>query len=144
MVAHRALFPNNWKRGFLFLPALMSAGVALTIINTRAVIEALIGYKTEFVRTAKYAIGDKQRVRLRENKYRRRSGWLPYAEIAAGSFFLWMVGYAIYSFNFLAVPFLMLFVGGYFWAGFTTLWQEYQGRLAFERKQELAAERVEA
>jgi len=55
-----------------------------------------------------------------------------------------MVGYAIYSFNFLAVPFLMLFVGGYFWAGFTTLWQEYQGKLAFERQQELAVERAEA
>src|SRR6516225_8763782 len=105
MVAHRALFPKNWKRGFLFLPALMAAGVALTIVNSRAVIEALIGYKTEFVRTAKYAIGDKQGVPLREIKYRRRSGWLPYAEIAAGGFFLWMVWYAIYSFNYLAVPF---------------------------------------
>jgi cellulose synthase/poly-beta-1,6-N-acetylglucosamine synthase-like glycosyltransferase len=144
MLAHRALFPKNWKRGFLFLPALMAAGVALTIINTRAVIEALIGYETEFARTAKYAIGDKQHVRLRENKYRRGSGWLPYAEIAAGSFFLWMVAYAIYSLNYLAVPFLMLFVGGYFWAGFTTLWQEYQGKLAFERQQELAAEQAEA
>ena len=118
--------------------------MALTIINSRAVFEALIGYKTEFVRTAKYAIGDTQRVRLREIKYRRRSGWLPYAELAAGSFFLWMVIYAVYSFNYLAVPFLMLFVGGYFWAGFTTLWQEYQGKLAFERQQELAAERAEA
>jgi cellulose synthase/poly-beta-1,6-N-acetylglucosamine synthase-like glycosyltransferase len=144
MVAHRALFPKNWKRGFLFLPALMAAGVALTIVNSRAVIEALIGYKTEFARTAKYAIGGQQRVRLREIKYRRRSGWLPYAELGAGCFFLWMVVYAIYSFNYLAVPFLMLFVGGYFWAGFTTLWQEYQGKLAFERRQELSAERAEA
>jgi cellulose synthase/poly-beta-1,6-N-acetylglucosamine synthase-like glycosyltransferase len=144
MMAHRALFPKTWKRGFLFLPALMAAGVALTIINTRAVVEALIGYQTEFVRTAKYAIGDKQPVQLREVKYRRRSGWLPYAEIAAGGFFLWMVWYAIYSFNYLAVPFMMLFVGGYFWAGFTTLWQEYQSKLAFERQQELAAERARA
>jgi cellulose synthase/poly-beta-1,6-N-acetylglucosamine synthase-like glycosyltransferase len=144
MVAHRALFPKSWKRGFLFLPALMAAGVALTIINSRAVIEALIGYKTEFARTAKYAIGGQQHVKLQETKYRRRSGWLPYAELAAGCFFLWMVGYAIYSYNYLAVPFLMLFVGGYFWAGFTTLWQEYQGKLAFDRQQELAARRAAA
>jgi cellulose synthase/poly-beta-1,6-N-acetylglucosamine synthase-like glycosyltransferase len=144
MVAHRALFPKTWKRGLLFLPALMAAGVALTIVNSRAVIEALIGYQTEFARTAKYAIGDRERVRLREIKYRRRSGWLPYAEIAAGSFFLWMTVYAIDSMNFLAAPFLLLFVGGYYWAGFTTLWQEYQGKLAFERQRELAAERAEA
>ncbi len=144
MVAHRVLFPKTWKRGFLFLPALMAAGVALTIINSRAVIEALVGYQTEFARTAKYAIGDQQPVRLKETRYRRRSGWLPYAEIASGAFFSWMVVYAINSFNYLAVPFLLLFVGGYFWAGFTTLWQEYQGKLAFNRQRELAAERAEA
>src|SRR5262249_16133142 len=144
MVAHRALFPKTWKRGLLFLPALMAAGVALTIIYSRAVFEALIGYQTEFARTAKYAIGDKQPVRLREIKYRRLSGWLPYAELAAGCFFTGMTIYAINSFNYLAAPFLLLFVGGYFWAGFTTLWQEYQGKLAFERQRELAAERAEA
>ena len=144
MVAHRALFPQNWKRGFLFLPALMAAGVALTIINTRAVIEALAGYQTEFARTAKYGLGDRHNVRMREIKYRRRSGWLPYAEIAAGSFFLWIMVYAINSSNYLATPFLLLFVGGYYWAGFTTLWQEYQSKLAFERQRELAAERAEA
>jgi len=35
-------------------------------------------------------------------------------------------------------------VGGYYWAGFTTLWQEYQGKLAFERQRELAVDRAEA
>lgn len=144
VVAYRELFPKTWKRALLFLPALMAAGVALTIINSRAVIEALIGYQTEFARTAKYAIGGEQKVKLREIKYRRRSGWLPYAEILAGSFFLMIVVYAINSYNYLAVPFLLLFVGGYYWAGFTTLWQEYQGKLAFERQRELAAERAEA
>jgi cellulose synthase/poly-beta-1,6-N-acetylglucosamine synthase-like glycosyltransferase len=146
VVAHRELFPKNWKRAFLFLPALMAAGVALTIINSRAVIEALVGYKTEFARTAKYAIGGQQRVQLANIQYRRRSGWLPYAELAAGTCFLWIVIYAIESMNYLAVPFLLLFVGGYYWAGFTTLWQEYQGKLAFERQQAqaLAAKRAAA
>jgi len=143
VIAHRELFPKTWKRAFLFLPALMAAGVALTIINSRAVFEALIGYQTGFARTPKYAIGGDRKVRLEKIKYRRRSGWLPYAEIGVGSFFLWMVVFAIESYNFLAIPFLLLFVGGYYWAGFTTLWQEYQGKLQWER--ELAeAESAEA
>jgi cellulose synthase/poly-beta-1,6-N-acetylglucosamine synthase-like glycosyltransferase len=142
VVAHRELFPKTWKRSFLFLPALMAAGVALTIINSRAVFEALIGYKTEFARTAKY--GAQPRLRIRDDKYRRRSGWLPYAEIAAGSVFLAITVYALNSYNYLAAPFLLLFVGGYYWAGFTTLWQEYQGKLAFERQRELAADQAEA
>ena len=47
-----------------FLPALMAAGVALTIINSKAVLEALCGYQTSFARTPKYAIGGSQRVML--------------------------------------------------------------------------------
>jgi cellulose synthase/poly-beta-1,6-N-acetylglucosamine synthase-like glycosyltransferase len=146
VIAHRALFPKTWKRAFLFLPALMAAGVALTIINTRAVIEALVGYQTGFARTPKYAIGSDQKVRLANVKYRRRSGWLPYAEIAVGVYFLATVIFAIESYNFLAIPFLLLFVGGYFWAGCTTLWEEYQGKLQWQRERALAevAEQAEA
>ncbi len=40
------------------MPALMAAGVALTLINTKAVLEAMFGIKTAFARTPKYAIGD--------------------------------------------------------------------------------------
>ena len=142
VIAHRALFPKTWKRSFLFLPALMAAGVALTIINSRSVFEALIGYQTAFARTAKF--GSQLSGQKVSAGYRRRSGWLPYAELAVGTCFLGIVIFAINSMNYLAVPFLLLFVGGYYWAGFTTLWQEYQGKLAFERQRELAAEQAEA
>jgi cellulose synthase/poly-beta-1,6-N-acetylglucosamine synthase-like glycosyltransferase len=138
MVAHRELFPKTWKRAFLFLPALMAAGVALTIINSKAVLEALFNYQTSFARTPKYAIGSSHKVKLENVQYRRRSGWLPYAELAVGTGFLAMTAFAIESLNFLAVPFLLLFVGGYYWAGFTTLWEEYQGKLAFERQRVMA------
>ncbi len=146
VMAHRALYPKTWKRAFLFLPALMAAGVALTIINSRAVIEALIGYQTGFARTPKYAIGSDKKVHLENIQYRRRSGWLPYAELGVGTFFLWMVIFAIESSNYLAIPFLLLFVGGYFWAACTTLWEEYQGKLQWERQRALAdvADRAEA
>jgi cellulose synthase/poly-beta-1,6-N-acetylglucosamine synthase-like glycosyltransferase len=148
VIAHRELFPKNWKRAFLFLPALMAAGVALTIVNSRAVLEALLGYQTGFARTPKYAIGgQQQKVHLEKIQYRSRSGWLPYAEVLVGTFFLAMVVFAIESFNYLAVPFLLLFVGGYYWAGFMTLWAEYQGRVRWQRQRDLAAaaaERVQA
>jgi len=142
VIAHRALFPKTWKRAFLFLPALMAAGVALTIINSRAVLEALIGYQTAFARTPKYAIATDQKVKIRNITYRRRSGWLPYAELALGTYFLGMTIFAIESYNFLAIPFILLFVGGYYWAGASTLWQEYQDKLQWERDQ--AAAPVEA
>lgn len=143
LVAQRELNPKSWKRSILFMPALLAAGVALTLINTKAVLEALAGHQTAFARTPKYAIGG-QKVALGNAEYRRRSGWLPYAELMMGTGFLAMIVYAIDSFNFLAVPFLLLFVGGYYWAGITTLWDEYQGKLAFERERALAAQQAKA
>jgi cellulose synthase/poly-beta-1,6-N-acetylglucosamine synthase-like glycosyltransferase len=142
LMAHRELYPKNWKRGIWFLPALMAAGVALTISNTRAVLEALFRVQTSFVRTPKYAIVHAQRVKLQNRGYRSRSGWLPVVEIAIGFYFLFMIDFAIDSFNFLAIPFLSLFVGGYFWAGFSTLWTDLQGRLRWERQRRLELERA--
>jgi len=145
IVAQQQLYPKNWKRSLLLLPALMAAGVALTVINTKAVMEALFGYQTGFARTPKYAIGT-SKTKVQHAEYRRRSGWLPYAELAIGSYFLYMVEFAIETWNFPAIPFLLLFVAGYYWAGFTTLYQEYQGRLEWkrQREQELALEKTTA
>ncbi|MGI8741441.1 MAG: cellulose synthase family protein [Bryobacteraceae bacterium] len=143
LMASHELFPKSWKRAVLLLPALMAAGVALTIINTKAVLEAIFGIETSFVRTPKYAIGG-QKLKLENIQYRRRSGWLPYAELVFGSYFVYMVGFAIESSNYLAIPFLMLFVSGYYWAGMSTLYQEYRGRLQWQRDRRLALEKTAA
>jgi hypothetical protein len=45
-----------------------------------------------------------------------------------------MIGYCISVNNYFAMPFLLIFVSGYYWAGVSTLWQEYQGKLRFERE----------
>ncbi|HUJ21971.1 MAG TPA: glycosyltransferase [Bryobacteraceae bacterium] len=133
VVAYRELYPRHWKRSVLLLPMLMAVGVALTIINTRAVMEALLGIRSAFVRTPKYAI-EQRAVNLEHKKYRRKSGWLPYVEIAVGTYFLYMIFFAIDTLNFFAVPFLALFTAGYYWAGFATLYQEQRGRLRWLRE----------
>ena len=143
IMGQHEIFPRSWKRSLLLLPALMAAGIALTVINTKAVLEALFGVQSGFVRTPKYAIAG-GKIKLDNNHYRRRSGWLPYIEIAIGCWFVYMMGFAIETWNFPAIPFLALFVGGYFWAGFSTLWQEYQGRLQWQRERRLALEKETA
>ncbi|MBI4876482.1 MAG: glycosyltransferase [Acidobacteria bacterium] len=138
VMAQKELYPDRWKRSIALLPMLMAAGVALTVSNTRAVMEALFGVQTAFARTPKYAYSGEKKPKVEAAEYRRRSGWLPFAELAIGTYFLGMVAFAIDTFNFLAIPFLMLFVGGYYWAGLTTLGQEHQGRLRWQREIELA------
>src|SRR5690349_13561273 len=111
VIAQRELYPKSWKRSILLLPMLMAVGVGLTVINTRAVLEALLGIKSAFVRTAKFAIADRP-VNLETKKYRRKSGWLPFIEVAIGTYFLGMVAFAVSTNNWPSIPFLMLFVGG--------------------------------
>ena len=140
LMAQHELFPKDWKRGLLLMPALMAAGVALTLVNTKAVLEALFGIKSAFARTAKYAVGNRK-IKIDSGEYRRRSGWLPYAELAVGAYFVLMVKFAIDTWNFPAIPFLLLFVGGYWWAGFSTLYQEFQGKLRWQRERAAALEK---
>jgi len=140
VIAQRELHPRNWKRTFLFLPLLMAVGVGLTLINTRAVLEALFGVKSGFVRTPKYAIEGNQQKRMAVKKYKRRSGWLPYFEIACGTYFLYMCWFAIDTYNYLTLPFLALFVGGYYWVGFGTLYQEYKDQFRHNRQSRLEFE----
>lgn len=137
LYAQRELRPKTWWKSIAFLPMLMGAGVALTVSNSKGVIEALLGIKTSFARTAKYAVGT-ERARIRPVEYRRSSGLLPYIELVIGTYFVFMVEFAIETYNFFAIPFLLLFVCGYYWAGLSTIYQEHRGRAAWQRARKLA------
>ncbi len=132
LYAQKELYPKTWWKSIAFLPMLMAAGVALTVSNTKGVLEALFGIQSSFARTAKYAIGT-QKVQIKAAAYRRRSGLLPYIEIAIGCYFLYMIDFAVDTYNFLAIPFLLLFVCGYWWAGFSTIYEEYRDKLQWQR-----------
>ena len=136
LYAQKELYPKSWWKSIAFLPMLMAAGVALTVSNTKGVLEALLGIDTSFARTAKYAIGT-EKTKVRPPAYRRSSGWLPYVEIAIGIYFIFMIEFAIDTLNFFAIPFLLLFVCGYMWAGFSTLYEEYRHKLKWERARKL-------
>ena len=122
LVSQKELFPNHWKRTFLYLPFLMSLGIGLTITNTKAVLEALFGIKSAFARTPKYRVKQKGE-KSQAKKYRKRLGIIPWIEIAIGCYFTATVWYAISTDNYFTVPFLILFVLGYWYTGLLSLFQ---------------------
>ena len=122
LVSQRELFPRSWPRALLYLPFLMALGIGLTVTNTRAVIEALIGKQSAFARTPKYRVESKKD-KIQGTKYRRRLGWVPWIELLIGSYFALTVYYALQNENYLTVPFLMLFVVGYWYTGLMSLLQ---------------------
>jgi cellulose synthase/poly-beta-1,6-N-acetylglucosamine synthase-like glycosyltransferase len=127
LVSQKELFPKKWGRTFLYLPFLMSLGIGLTVTNTKAVMEALFGIKSSFKRTPKYRVlkkGEKSQAA----KYRKRLGIVPWIELLIGCYFALTIWYAISNENFFTIPFLLLFVVGYWYTGLLSL---FQGR--FER-----------
>ena len=62
-------------------------------------------------------------------------GWVPWVELGLGCYFAYTVWYAVSTENFFTVPFLLLFVLGYWYTGLLSL---LQGR--FERSGALGAE----
>ena len=128
LVSQKELYPKSWYMSMLYIPFVMAlGGVGLTITNTKAVMEALFGVKSAFARTPKYKVkkkGQKSQAKV----YRKRLGIVPWIELAIGCYFAWTVYYAITTENFFTVPFLVLFVFGYWYTGLLSL---LQGR--FER-----------
>ncbi len=126
LVSQKELFPKSWLRSLLYLPLLMSLGIGLTITNSYAVLEALVGRQTAFARTPKYRVESKQD-RVGAKKYRKRLGWVPWIELLIGTYFALAILYTIDNENYVTVPFLLLFVIGYWVTGLMSL---LQGRFA--------------
>jgi hypothetical protein len=122
LVSQKELFPKAWPRALLYLPFLMALGIGLTVTNTRAVLEAAIGKQTAFARTPKYRV-ESRKDRVDASKYRKRLGWIPWVELVIGIYFASAVYYAVVNENYFTVPFLLLFVIGYWYTGLMSLLQ---------------------
>jgi cellulose synthase/poly-beta-1,6-N-acetylglucosamine synthase-like glycosyltransferase len=137
LVSQKELYPHRWYRTFLFLPFLMALGIGLTITNSRAVMEALVGKKTAFARTPKYRVVSKSDKPI-ARKYRKRLGLVPWIELAIGTYFFFTVRYAVLNENYFTVPFLGLFVLGYWYTGLMSLLQGRFERLPWQAESQSA------
>ncbi len=127
VMSERELFPKTWKKTILYLPLLMAVGIGLTVTNTKAVMEALFGIKSAFVRTPKYRVAQKGE-KSQAAKYRKRLKLAPWIEMLLGFYFFLCILYTFSNQNYFTAPFLILFVIGYWYTGLMSL---LQGR--FER-----------
>lgn len=130
LAAQKELHPKTWMRTFLYMPFVMATGIGLSVRNAQAVLEAIVGKKSEFARTPKFKIEGKSGS-FAAKKYKNKSGWMPYFEIALGLYFSLAVIYAISNENYATVPFLFLFVWGYLYTGFMSLSQSWFAHLRF-------------
>jgi len=135
LAAERAFYPKTWKRTFLYLPFVMALGIGISVRNALAVLEAIFGVKSEFVRTPKYRVeaGAKKKSGWGQKAYKKGAGWMPFAELILGLYFIAAVVYTIQNENYATVPFLLLFVWGYLYTAAMSLSQTYLAQMRFRR-----------
>ncbi|MBA2664890.1 MAG: glycosyltransferase [Bradymonadaceae bacterium] len=112
------------------IPAVLGIGIGVSLNNAKAVVEALVGYKTPFVRTPKYAIERRGGESWTSKLYIRKTTLMPLLEFALG---LWF-SYAIWTvfvdgrYNLYSLPFLMLFQFGFFYVASLSVTQSLMTR----------------
>jgi cellulose synthase/poly-beta-1,6-N-acetylglucosamine synthase-like glycosyltransferase len=111
----------------LYLPLVMGLGIGLAFSNARAVLEALVGVKSDFVRTPKYSVEKTDDESWKRKKYKRKHGWLPLLELSFALYFVLAIAYAISMHMWGPIAFLLLFCFGYGYMGTMSLLQSAGG-----------------
>ena len=112
----------------LHLPLVMALGIGLAFSNARAVLEALLGVKTDFIRTPKYRVEDTTDATWKRKKYRRKRGLLPLLELSFAIYFLLAILYSARLHMWGTIPFLTLFFFGFGYMGLMSLLQTASGK----------------
>jgi len=121
LTAQKALF-GHVKGKARLVPALMAIGIGLGVNNAKAVVEALIGHRTGFVRTPKRGDGPTS---PKQGGYRLpKSSW-GYIELALGLVYTAAILWAIRLGHWGGIPFLVLFQNGFLYVGWLTVSEQW-------------------
>jgi cellulose synthase/poly-beta-1,6-N-acetylglucosamine synthase-like glycosyltransferase len=120
-LSHAYFFLSGQKRLYgkvldklFILPALLATSIGLGVNNGRAVIEALVGYKTGFARTPKVGVEGKS-VPIKQSYQVNSENWSTTLELALAILYTLFLIWACLQAYWIVVPFLSLFAIGFFY-----------------------------
>ena len=116
LFAQRVIYDKPWKK-IAFLPWMMCVGVGLAVNNSRAVLEAIMGKESPFVRTPK--TGDA--TRKQKKKYFTKTNPLIWLEIIFGIYSAAGFVITVSSGRFLLGYFMLVYTIGFLFIGVSSL-----------------------
>jgi len=108
------------------MPLVLAVGIGLSINNARAVVEALMGYQTAFVRTPKHGVkaaGDS----VARKRYKAMVSLQPLVELAMAAYMTYGVAFLIDRGVYYSLPFLVLFQVGFGYVALASIWEHTRG-----------------
>ena len=114
LASQRASCGKGWRRRMVYLPFLVAVGIGIALSNTRAVLEAVMGRESPFVRTPKH--GDREIM-----PYKIRLPWSGILEVIFGIYCAGSLGFYLAAGKYLVGPFLAAYAVGFLFVGLLTL-----------------------
>jgi len=111
---------SDWRKKMLAFPIFMVGSMGLSLNNTRAVLEGLLNKRSEFRRTPKYRIENRED-HWRGKRYHYPIDWLVVGEILMAGYCLFGVIVAAHLMEFAAIPLHLVFFIGYAFIAFLSL-----------------------
>jgi len=111
----------DWRKKMALFPLFMAGSMGFSVNNSRAVFEGLFGRKSEFIRTPKFKLVDKNDSWLNKKYTKKKIESSVYIELMLAAYTFIGVAAAIYFTEIAALPFHMLFFLGYALVAFTSL-----------------------
>ena len=118
---------KGWVKRFLMFPLMLAVGVGMCLNNAKAVLEALMGHKTGFVRTPKHGLATKGGS-LAGKKYRTSWSVLAVIELTFAIYFTFVCAFAWQFEMYAALPFLALFPVGFYYIAGLSFAQAFVGK----------------
>ena len=119
---------RDWQKRCLFIPVLMVIGCGIAINNTKAVLEALLNIKSDFIRTPKYGVIKRGRNILVKN-YSLSLQVFFVSEILLSAYCF--IGFMQYTSNkkFVFGPFLLMYAIGFLYVGTLSIFQKFSEKI---------------
>ena len=103
---------TDWRRRLAYFPLLVLLGTGIALNNTLAVGEALARRPNRFQRTPKFGL-EKRADRWADSPYALSISWMTLGELLLGLYSLMTAIVALAQGNHYALPFLLLYLGGF-------------------------------
>jgi hypothetical protein len=122
--SQRILYPD-WKKRIRYLPFLTCLGTGIAVNNTKAILEALLGFRSGFVRTPKYGI-ERKGEGWHGKLYRIPFNPVSLLEMGLGVYSL--IGLILFLFfgKFFIGPFLFIYSAGFFYVFILSVLHSYE------------------
>jgi cellulose synthase/poly-beta-1,6-N-acetylglucosamine synthase-like glycosyltransferase len=117
---------RRWWEWLPRMPLVLAVGIGLSINNARAVVEALMGYQTAFVRTPKHGVKGSGESVARK-RYKAMVSLQPLVELAMAAYMTYGVVYLIQRGVYYSLPFLVLFQVGFGYVALVSIWEHTRG-----------------